>query len=143
MTRVSFITDKVLRGFGLSGRSIIPLLSGAACAIPAVMSARTIPNFKERLITIMVVPLMSCAARIPVYTLLISMMIPSDQSWFIFNLQGLIMMGFYLIGFIAALAVAKIMKSILKSEKFLDNMDKIWPIIKEGQSDSALSLIHI
>ena len=117
MSRVSFITDKVMRSFGLSGRSIIPLLSGAACAIPAVMSARTIPNWKERIITIMVVPLMSCSARIPVYTLLISMMIPSDQSWFIFNLQGLIMMGFYLIGFIAALAVAKIMKSILKSEK--------------------------
>jgi ferrous iron transport protein B len=117
MSRVSFITDKIMRGFGLSGRSIIPLLSGAACAIPAVMSARTIPNWKERIITIMVVPLMSCSARIPVYTLLISMMIPSDQTWLIFNLQGLIMMGFYLIGFIAAIGVAKIMKHILKSEK--------------------------
>tara|TARA_B110000908_G_scaffold23005_1_gene26166 strand:- start:44186 stop:46300 length:2115 start_codon:yes stop_codon:yes gene_type:complete len=117
MSRVSFITDKIMRGFGLSGRSIIPLLSGAACAIPAVMSARTIPNWKERIITIMVVPLMSCSARIPVYTLLISMMIPSEKSWLIFNLQGLIMMGFYLIGFIAALVVAKIMKHILKSEE--------------------------
>ena len=115
MSRVSFITDKLLRGFGLSGRSIIPLLSGAACAIPAVMSARTIPNWKERIITIMVVPLMSCAARLPVYTLLISMMIPSEQKWFIFNLQGLTMMGFYLIGFIAAITIAWIMKHILKS----------------------------
>ena len=116
MSRVSFITDKFMRGFGLSGRSIIPLLSGAACAIPAVMSSRTIPNWKERIITIMVVPLMSCAARIPVYTLLISMMIPSEKKWFIFNLQGLTMMGFYLIGFLSAIAVAWVMKHILKSK---------------------------
>ena len=117
MSRVSFITDKLLRGFGLSGRSIIPLLSGAACAIPAVMSARTIPNWKERIITIMVVPLMSCAARLPVYTLLISMMIPAEQKWFIFNLQGLTMMGFYLIGFISAILIAWLMKYIIKSEE--------------------------
>ena len=117
MSRVSFITDKLLRGFGLSGRSIIPLLSGAACAIPAVMSARTIPNWKERIITIMVVPLMSCAARLPVYTLLISMMIPAEQKWFIFNLQGLTMMGFYLIGFVAAILIAWLMKYIIKSKQ--------------------------
>lgn len=117
MSRVSFITDKLLRGFGLSGRSIIPLLSGAACAIPAVMSARTIPNWKERIITIMVVPLMSCAARLPVYTLLISMMIPAEQKWLIFNLQGLTMMGFYLIGFVSAISIAWIMKYILKSKE--------------------------
>jgi len=117
MSRVSFITDKLLRGFGLSGRSIIPLLSGAACAIPAVMSARTIPNWKERIITIMVVPLMSCAARLPVYTLLISMMIPAEQKWFIFNLQGLTMMGFYLIGFVSAILIAWLMKYIIKSKE--------------------------
>ena len=117
MSRVSFITDKLLRGFGLSGRSIIPLLSGAACAIPAVMSARTIPNWKERIITIMVVPLMSCAARLPVYTLLISMMIPVEQKWFIFNLQGLTMMGFYLIGFVSAILIAWLMKYIIKSKE--------------------------
>jgi ferrous iron transport protein B len=117
MSRVSFITDKLLRGFGLSGRSIIPLLSGAACAIPAVMSARTIPNWKERIITIMVVPLMSCAARLPVYTLLISMMIPAEQKWFIFNLQGLTMMGFYLIGFVSAILIAWLMKFIIKSKE--------------------------
>ena len=117
MSRVSFITDKLLRSFGLSGRSIIPLLSGAACAIPAVMSARTIPNWKERIITIMVVPLMSCAARLPVYTLLISMMISADQKWFIFNLQGLTMMGFYLIGFVSAILIAWLMKYIIKSKE--------------------------
>lgn len=117
MSRVSFITDKLLRGFGLSGRSIIPLLSGAACAIPAIMSARTIANWKERIITIMVVPLMSCAARLPVYTLLISMMIPAEQKWLIFNLQGLVMMGFYLIGFLAAIGIAFVMKHIIKSKE--------------------------
>lgn len=117
MSRVSFITDRLLRGFGLSGRSLIPLLSGAACAIPAVMSARTIPNWKERIITIMVVPLMSCAARLPVYTLLISMMIPAEQKWLIFNLQGLTMMGFYLIGFVSAISIAWVMKYILKSKE--------------------------
>jgi len=117
MSRVSFITDRLLRGFGLSGRSIIPLLSGAACAIPAVMSARTIPNWKERIITIMVVPLMSCAARLPVYTLLLSMMIPAEQKWLIFNLQGLTMMGFYLIGFVSAISIAWVMKYILKSKE--------------------------
>lgn len=116
MSRVSFIADKFMKGFGLSGRSIIPLLSGAACAIPAVMSTRTIPNWKERIITIMVVPLMSCAARIPVYTLLISMMIPSDEKWLIFNLQGLTMMGFYLIGFLSAIVLAWVMKHLLKSK---------------------------
>ncbi len=117
MSRVSFITDRLLRGFGLSGRSLIPLLSGAACAIPAVMSARTIPNWKERIITIMVVPLVSCAARLPVYTLLISMMIPAEQKWLIFNLQGLTMMGFYLIGFVSAISIAWVMKYILKSKE--------------------------
>lgn len=117
MARVSFITDKLLRGFGLNGRSIIPLLSGAACSIPAIMSARTISNWKERMITIMVVPLMSCAARLPVYTLIISMIIPADQQWWIFNLQGLVMMGFYLIGFLAALGTAWIMKVLIKNKE--------------------------
>ena len=92
-------------------------MSGAACAIPAVMSARTISNWKERIITIMVVPLMSCAARLPVYTLLISMMIPAEQKWFIFNLQGLTMMGFYLIGFVSAILIAWLMKYIIKSKE--------------------------
>ena len=100
MARVSFITDKWLRGFGLNGRSIIPLLSGTACAVPAIMSARTISSYKERLITIMVVPLMSCSARLPVYTLIISLMIPEQESWGMFNLQGLVMMAFYLLGFL-------------------------------------------
>ena len=117
MARVSFIMDKMLRSVGLNGRSIIPLLSGAACAVPAIMSARTISSSKERLITIFVVPLMSCSARLPVYTLIISMMIPDTASWGPFNIQGLVMMAFYLLGFIAALITAFIMKFIVKSRE--------------------------
>ena len=113
---ISFITDKLLRGVGLNGRSIIPLLSGAACAVPAIMSARTISSWKERLITIMVTPLMSCSARLPVYTLIISMIIPAED-FLGFNLQGLVLMIFYLIGFVSAIGVAYLMKFIIKSKE--------------------------
>jgi ferrous iron transport protein B len=116
MSRVSFIMDKLLRKFGLNGRSVIPLISGVACAVPAIMSARTISNWKERIITIMVTPLMSCSARLPVYTLLISLVIPTDNQNF-FNYQGLILMGLYLVGFIAAIASALVMKWILKAKE--------------------------
>ena len=117
MARVSFIMDKLMRKFGLNGRSVIPLISGVACAVPAIMSARTISNWKERLITIMVTPLMSCSARLPVYTLLISLVVPSDNSFGFFNLQGLLLMGLYLIGFGAAIAAAWVMKVILKAKE--------------------------
>lgn len=117
MARVSFLMDKILRQFGLNGKSIIPLLSSTACAVPAIMSARTINNTKERLITIMVSPLISCSARIPVYTLLIAIAIPKDKTFGMFNLQGLLMMGLYLIGFLAALFAAWIMKIIIKSNE--------------------------
>ena len=88
MARVVFITDRLMRPFGLNGRSIVPLISGVACAIPAVMATRTIDHWRERIITIMVVPLMSCSARLPVYTLLIALVVP-NVSWGIFNLKGL------------------------------------------------------
>lgn len=114
MARVSFIMDKMLRGLGLSGKSVIPLLSGAACAIPAIMSTRTIENWKDRLITIMVTPLMSCSARLPVYTLLISMAIPSKMIWGVLNLQALVMLAMYLLGTIAALTAALVFKFIIK-----------------------------
>ena len=116
MARVSFITDKLLRGVGLNGRSIIPLLSGAGCAIPAIMSARTISSWKERLITIMVTPLMSCSARLPVYTLIIGLIIPAEE-FMGFNLQGLVLMAFYLIGFVAAISIAFLMKFIIISSE--------------------------
>lgn len=115
MSRVSFLMDRLLRPFGLNGKSIIPLISSIACAVPAIMSTRSINNLKERLITIMVAPLISCSARIPVYTLLIALVIPAEQQVGIFNLQGIVMMGLYLIGFIAALLAALVFKWILKT----------------------------
>lgn len=113
MARISFLTDRLMRSAGLNGRSVMPLISGMACAVPAIMAARTIQNRKERLITIMVTPLMSCSARLPVYTILIGLVIP-DKSFFIFNLQGLVLMGLYLLGFFMALIAAKVMSLIVK-----------------------------
>lgn len=117
MARVSFIMDKLMRKFGLNGRSVIPLVSGIACAIPAIMSARTMSSWKERVITIMVTPLMSCSARLPVYTLLISLVVPDNKTFVFFNYQGLVLMSLYLVGFIAAMLAAFVMQKILKSRE--------------------------
>ncbi len=117
MARVSFIMDKLMRKFGLNGRSVIPLISGVACAIPAIMSTRTMSSWKERVITIMITPLISCSARLPVYTLLISLVVPEGKSLGFFNYQGLILMCLYLIGFIAALTAALIMRWLLKARE--------------------------
>ena len=114
MARVSFINDRILRRFGINGKSIIPLISGVACAVPAILSARTIRNHRERLITIFITPLMSCSARIPVYTLLIAVAIPDTQSGF-FNTRGFVLMGLYLIGLLAALLSALLMKYWVKT----------------------------
>ncbi len=116
MARVSFIMDKLLKGLGLSGKSVVPLLSGAACAIPAIMSTRNIENWKDRLITIMVTPLMSCSARLPVYTLLISLAVPSKMILGFMNLQALILLAMYFLGTIAALAAALVFKWIIKHD---------------------------
>jgi ferrous iron transport protein B len=116
MARVSFIMDKMLRGLGLSGKSVVPLLSGAACAIPAILSTRNIENWKDRLITIMVTPLMSCSARLPVYTLLISMAIPSKMIVGFINLQALVMLSMYVLGTAAALVAAVVFKWIIKHD---------------------------
>ena len=115
MARVSFIMDRIMRKFGLNGRSVIPLLSGVACAVPAIMGSRTISNWKERLITILVTPLISCSARLPVYTLLIALVIPSHKLFGFFNLQGIVLMGLYLIGFLAAIGAAFTMKYFIHS----------------------------
>lgn len=117
MARVSFMMDKLLRRYGLNGRSVIPMISGVACAVPAILSARTIANRKERLITMFVTPLMSCSARLPVYTLLIALVIPEDRVFGFLNMQGLVLMGLYLIGFIAAILSAWVMKHMLKSQE--------------------------
>jgi ferrous iron transport protein B len=115
MARISFLTDRLMRSVGLNGRSVMPLISGMACAVPAIMAARTIQNRKERLITIMVTPLMSCSARLPVYTILIGLVIPDSKLW-IFNLQGLALMGLYLLGFFMALLVAWVLNFLVKSK---------------------------
>jgi ferrous iron transport protein B len=114
MSRAAFISDRLMQHFGLNGRSVIALVSGGACAIPAIMSTRTISNWKERLITILVTPFISCSARIPVYAVLIGFVVPPTQLG-IFNLQGLAFMGLYLLGIAAALASAWIFKKILRS----------------------------
>lgn len=117
MSRVIFIMDRLMRPFGLNGKSVVPLLSSAACAIPGIMATRTISNWKERLITIMVAPLMSCSARIPVYTLLIGLVIPSQKVMGFLNLQGLVLFSLYALGLISALMVSLVMKWIIQSNE--------------------------
>ena len=115
MARISFLTDKLMRKVGLNGKSVMPMISAYACAVPAIMSARNIENKKERLLTIMVSPLMSCSARLPVYTILIALVIPSKLYLGFLSLQGLVMMLLYLLGTVLALLVAWIMKNFIKS----------------------------
>ncbi|MDB5256557.1 MAG: feoB [Chitinophagaceae bacterium] len=117
MSRVMYIMDKVMRQFGLSGKSVVPLISGVACAVPAIMATRSIDNWKERLITIFVTPFMSCSARIPVYTVLIALVIPSKNIFGVFNLQGIVMMALYLLGFLAAILSALVLHWILRSKE--------------------------
>ena len=114
MSRVVFLMDKIMRRFGLSGKSVVPLISGTACAIPAIMATRNIENWKERLITILVTPFTTCSARLPVYSIIISLVIPKDRLFGIFNTQGLTLMLLYLIGFITAIFSAWILNKILK-----------------------------
>ncbi len=116
MARVGFIMDRVMRPFGMNGKSIVPLISGMACAVPSIMASRSIENKKERLITILVTPLMSCSARLPVYTLLISLLLPDDAKWGPFNMKGIVLMFMYVVGFSAALFSAFIFKFFVKSE---------------------------
>jgi ferrous iron transport protein B len=110
MARISFLTDRLMRTVGLNGKSVMPLISGFACAVPAIMTARNIENRKERLLTILITPLMSCSARLPVYTILIGLVIPNTYYFGFINLQGLVMMGLYLLGLLTALIVAYIAK---------------------------------
>ncbi|WP_019948806.1 ferrous iron transport protein B [Hymenobacter aerophilus] len=117
MARVTFMMDRIMRRFGLNGKSIVPLISGVACAVPAIMSARTIENRKDRLITIFVTPLMSCSARIPVYTVLIGLVVPDETVLGIFNLRGFALMGLYLLGFFAAIFSAWAMKLLMRSSE--------------------------
>ena len=117
MARTVYLFDRIMQKFGLNGRSIVALVSSGACAIPAIMSTRTISNWKERLITIMVSPLISCSARIPVYALLVGFVVPNEY-WGIFNKQGLVFGGLYLLSVVSALSAAFVFKKILKTNEY-------------------------
>jgi ferrous iron transport protein B len=114
MARISFLSDRLMRSVGLNGKSVMPMISGFACAVPAIMSARNIENRKERLLTILITPLMSCSARLPVYTILIALVIPKTYLFGFLGLQGLVMMGLYLLGLVFALIVSYIAKWFIR-----------------------------
>jgi ferrous iron transport protein B len=114
MARISFMTDRLMRSVGLNGKSVMPMISGFACAIPAVMSARNIENRKERLLTILITPLMSCSARLPVYTILIGLVIPNKYLFGFIGVQGLVMLCLYFLGFAMALVVSYVAKWFIK-----------------------------
>ncbi len=114
MSRVVFLMDKIMRKFGLSGKSIVPLISGTACAIPAIMATRNIENWKERLITILVTPFTTCSARLPVYAIIIALVIPDERLFGFLNMQGMTLMLLYLLGFGMAIFSAYVLNKILK-----------------------------
>lgn len=117
MSRVTFMMDKIMRKVGLNGKSVVPLIGGFACAVPSIMSTRTIENWKDRMITIMVTPLVACSARLPVYTLLIALVVPNKNIWWIFNLRGLALTGMYVLSLVSAVIVAYVMKFVLKARE--------------------------
>jgi len=114
MSRVVFLMDKIMRRFGMSGKSVVPLISGTACAIPAVMATRNISGWKERLITILVVPFTTCSARLPVYAILIALIIPEERVLGVFSLQGLTLLALYLLGFGTAVLSGYFLHRFLK-----------------------------
>lgn len=114
MARISFLTDRLMRKIGLNGKSVMPMISGFACAVPAIMSARNIENRKERLLTILTTPLMSCSARLPVYSILIALVIPKIYFLGFLSLHGLVMLGLYMLGLILALIMSAIFNVLIK-----------------------------
>jgi ferrous iron transport protein B len=114
MARVVFIMDRLLRPFGLNGRSVVPLISGAACAIPAIMSARTIDNEKERVLTILVTPFITCSARLPIYVILIALVVPASATWAGISIQAWALMALYLLGAFTALGASWVINRIMK-----------------------------
>ncbi|MCF8453602.1 MAG: ferrous iron transport protein B, partial [Pedobacter sp.] len=117
MSRVTFMMDRIMRKVGLSGKSIVPLIGGFACAVPSIMSARNIESWKDRMITIMVTPLIACSARLPVYTLLISLVVPDEKVWGFINMQGLALMSLYLLSIVSAILVAWVMKHMIRARE--------------------------
>ncbi|WP_185873224.1 ferrous iron transport protein B [Blattabacterium cuenoti] len=113
INRVVFLMDKIMRPFGLNGKSIVPMISSIACAIPAIISSRHIENYRDRLITMLITPFITCSAKLPVYILIISLIIP-DEKWYFFQLRGIVLMIMYFIGIISAFIIAMILNKILK-----------------------------
>ena len=134
LPRAAFLLDKLMGGVGLSGRSFIPLLSSFACAIPGIMAARTIADSRDRMVTIMIAPLMTCSARLPVYALLIGAFIPQSQVWGGFQLQGLVLLGLYIAGIVGALAVAWVLKRFTSGGRVRSLMMELptyhWPTVR-------------
>jgi ferrous iron transport protein B len=120
LARMAFILDRLMSKIGLHGKAVLPMLSGFACAIPAIMASRTIENWRDRLVTIMLIPLMSCSARLPVYVLLISAFIPQQTYWGFIKLQGLMLMGMYFLGFFTAVIISMLIKNFVP-EKSVSN----------------------
>ena len=117
MARAGFIMDRVMRPFGLNGRSVIPLISGTACAVPSIMATRAISNTRERLITIFILPLISCSARLPVYTLILATLYPEHTVLGFFNSRGLALFVLYMLGFVASFATAFVLKKLIKTKE--------------------------
>jgi ferrous iron transport protein B len=140
MARISFLSDRLMRSVGLNGKSVVPMISGFACAVPAIMGARNIENRKERLLTILVTPLISCSARLPVYSILISLVIPNIFVGGIFSLQGLVMLGLYLLGLVLALFISLIFSRLIKiTEKSFFLLEL--PIYRSPRWNTILSTI--
>jgi ferrous iron transport protein B len=114
MARISFLTDRVMRRVGLNGKSVMPMVGGFACAVPAIMSARNIENRKERLLTILVTPFMSCSARLPVFTILAALVVPNEKIFGVLSLQGLVLMGLYVFGVVVAMLVSYVLNIFIK-----------------------------
>ena len=114
MARISFLSDRIMRRVGLNGKSIMPMIGGFACAVPAIMSARNIENKKERLLTILVTPFMSCSARLPVFTILASLIIPNDYLFGVLSIQGLVLMALYVLGIVVAMLVSYVLNIFIK-----------------------------
>jgi len=134
LPRAAFLLDRLMGTMGLSGRSFIPLLSSFACAIPGVMAARSISNWRDRLVTIMIAPLMTCSARLPVYALLIAAFIPERTVGGLFNLQGLVLFALYVFGIVSAMAVAWVMKlargGAMRSPLMMELPAYRWPSLR-------------
>ncbi len=117
MARISFLTDRIMRKVGLNGKSVMPMVGGFACAVPAIMSARNIENRKERLLTIMVTPFMSCSARLPVFTILAALVVPNEKIFGVLSLQGLVLMGLYVFGVVIAMLVSYVLNIFIKMKE--------------------------